>query len=134
MKTVSVLAAKRLGIAHCHAHNTLQQVCSQVTEEDISSLVVVDESGYLQGIITRTDILRAALSHEENWRDLPVGDWMTRNVITVAPDTLLQTAAEHLLEHGIHRVVVVQDEDGAKRPLAVVSDSDIVYHLHRRGA
>ena len=44
MKTVSVLAAKRLGIAHCHAHNTLQQVCSQVTEEDISSLVVVDES------------------------------------------------------------------------------------------
>ncbi|MCO6452503.1 MAG: CBS domain-containing protein, partial [Caldilineales bacterium] len=122
----------RLGISHCHPHTTLQKACSKITDEDISSLVVVDGEGFLEGIITRTDVLRAALADREGWAERLVADCMTRNVVTVTPEIDLQQAAERLVEHGIHRVVVVQQEGDRLRPLAVVSDSDIVYHLCRR--
>lgn len=129
MKNVSILAAKRLGITRCQGNATLDAVVKTLTEEDISSLVVVDDDGYLDGIITRTDIVRAALAQPDDWRQAGCRDWMTRDVITVEPDTLLQTAAELLQKNDIHRVVVVQHEGERLRPLAVVSDTDVVYHL-----
>ena len=37
--------------------------------------------------------------------------------------------ANLLLEHHIHRVVVVRDENGKHKPVAVVSDTDLIYHM-----
>lgn len=133
MKTVTVAAAKRFGITYCSPDTTLNEVAKRLSEEDISCLVVEDAEGYLNGIITRTDILRAALTAPDTWRTTPCSDWMTKNVITVEPDTLLQTAAEILHERGIHRVVVARKEGERLRPLGVVSDGDVVYHLAKRG-
>ncbi|NOX61041.1 MAG: CBS domain-containing protein [Chloroflexi bacterium] len=134
MKTVNVLAAKRLGIWATPPHTSLHAVADILTEEDISSLVVVDDNGYLLGIITRTDLLRAALKRPNDWRNQPASAWMTTNVVTIDPDATLQAAAEKLLEHCIHRVVVAQREKDKWRPIAVVSDGDIIYHLARRTA
>lgn len=136
MKDVTVLAAKRLGIAYCMGGRSLVEVAETLAEEDISSLVVVDEGGYLDGIITRTDILRAALALPDHWREQPCQEWMTRDVVTVEPHTRLEEAARLLQQNDIHRVVVAQvEEEGERlRPIAVVSDSDIVYHLARRQA
>jgi CBS domain-containing protein len=54
---------------------------------------------------------------------------MTREVVTVAPETLLRDVAHQLLDRHIHRVVVVQADDDRRRPVAVVSGSDLVYHM-----
>ncbi len=132
MKTVTVLAAKRLGITCCEGDQSLQQVAQRLAEEDVSSLVVVDEAGYLAGIITRTDIVRAALAHPDAWRQQRCRQWMTAQVVTVAPDMVLEDVARLLQRNSIHRVVVVQAEGERLRPIAVVSDSDIVYYLARR--
>jgi hypothetical protein len=37
--------------------------------------------------------------------------------------------ANLLLEHHIHRVVAIREENGQARPLAVVSATDFVYHM-----
>ena len=132
MKNIPVLAAKRLGIWATPPDTPLRAVANVLTEEDISSLVVVDDDQYLLGIITRTDLLRAALDRPNDWRDRPCGEWMTTNVVTVEPNASLQTAAEKLREHCIHRVVVVERENDRLRPIAVVSDGDIIYHLAKR--
>jgi len=134
MKTVTVLAAKRLGITCCERDQSLQQVAQRMAEEDVSSLVVVDASGYLAGIISRTDIVRAALAHPDEWRQHTCRQWMTSQVITVEPEMVLEDVARLLQRNNIHRVVVVHTEGERLRPIAVVSDSDIVYHLARRSA
>jgi len=125
----TVLEAKRLGVYTCTPETHLEAAASQMLAEDISSLVVTDAEGYLCGILTRMDILRAYLRIGEGWARAPVGDVMSREVVTVRLDTALHEAVQTLMAHHIHRVVAVQEEGGRLRPLAVLSDGDLVYHL-----
>lgn len=126
----TVLEAKRFGCHCCTSDAPLIDAVTKMVEHDISSLVVTDAEGYLAGIITRNDVIRGYLAHDD-WQHVPVGDFMTRNVVTVSPDDLLGTVANLLVEHHIHRVVVVRNEKGRHKPLAVVSDTDLIYHMVR---
>lgn len=101
-----------------------------MVEDDISSLVVVDKDGYLVGIITRTDLVKAIVDHED-WGSHLVREYMADQVVTVEPTTTLMEIARLLLRHHIHRLVVVEEENGKRRPLAVISGSDLVYHMVR---
>jgi CBS domain-containing protein len=125
MKSRTVLQAKRLGIVSCHGDDTLDSIVRRMADDDISALVVTDSTGYLEGIITRSDVLRA-YAHSEDWRADTVQQHMTRSVITVTPETRLVEAADLLVHKHIHRVVVVREEEGGHRPIAVISDSDLV--------
>lgn len=128
----TVLAAKRYGFISCAASDPLRDIAEKMVENDISSLVVMADDGNLAGIITRTDLLRAYWQHDD-WEQLPVSQHMSTQVITVTPQTLLRDVVPLLIEHHIHRVVVVEDDQGLTRPLAVLSSADLVYHmLHKR--
>ena len=128
MKTRTVLEAKRLGIVSCKGSDPLDKIAARIADDDISALVVTDDQGYLSGIISRSDLLRAYVE-SNNWRVEPVERFMTREVVWVTPDTLLSEAAQLLLGRHIHRVVVVRQEDDGLRPIAVVSDSDLVIDM-----
>ena len=125
MKTRTVLQAKRLGIVSCHDDDPLETIVRRMADDDISALVVIDPGGYLEGIISRSDVLRA-YAQSTNWRSDTVEQYMTRTVITVTPETKLIEAADLLVNKHIHRVVVVREEEGGSRPIAVISDSDLV--------
>ena len=59
MKTRTVLEAKRLGIVSCKGSDPLEKIAARIADDDISALVVTDDQGYLSGIISRSDLLRA---------------------------------------------------------------------------
>ncbi len=124
----TVLEAKRFGCHSCTSDAPLIDVVTKMVEHDISCVVVTDAEGYLAGIITRRDVLRGYLAHDD-WQNQPAGDYMTKNVVTVTPQDLLASVANLLLDHHIHRVVVVRDENGKHKPVAVVSDTDLIYHM-----
>lgn len=124
----TVLEAKRFEVYACKQSTSLKEACRQIASEDISCLVVTDPDGYLAGILTRTDLLRARLEHE-NWLEYPVSAYMHQEVITVTPETLLTDVAHLLVEHHIHRVVIVRPENDNLVALGVISDSDLIYHM-----
>jgi len=124
----TVLEAKRYGIYSCYRNTPLLEASRKLVSEDISSLVVLDEQGYLTGIITRTDLVRAYLENEA-WENLPVEDYMSEDVITVYPKATLLEVANLLQQKHIHRVVVIREEDGNPRAISVISDTDILYHM-----
>lgn len=124
----TVVEAKRFGCYTCCPDTPLVQAVQRMVDEDVSCIVVVEHDGYLSGIVTRNDVLRGYLGNDD-WQSALVGNYMTKNVITVAPDDLLSHVANLLLEHHIHRVVVVREENGKQKPLAVVSDTDLIYHM-----
>ncbi len=126
----TVLEAKRYGFIGCLATDLLQDIATQMVEHDISALVVTTPEGALAGVISRTDVLRAYWETDE-WGALPVSHCMSTQVITVTPQTLLREVVPLLIEHHIHRVVVVDEEEGCFRPLGVLSSGDLVYHLIR---
>lgn len=134
MKSLTVLKAKRYGVYTCHTDLSLREAARKMVDEDISSLVVVDDavdsSGVLLGILTRVDLMRAR-QQRDDWGDLTVGNVMSPDVVAVSPEDTLDTVMTLLLERHIHRVVVVREEENGPHPVAVLSAADIVYHMAR---
>ena len=128
MRDLTVLQAKRYGVFSCHNRTTLLDAARRMADEDISALVVTDSEGYLAGIITRTDLVRAHQAHAD-WASQTVEAYMSQPVVTVTSQHMLSQAAKLIIEKQIHRVVVVQEENGRQRPVGVVSSADLVYHM-----
>ena len=124
----TALEAKRYGVLASDCCVTLAEVTQRMVEEDVSALVVTDKEGYLAGILSRIDVIRASIQHQD-WANRPVEEFMNAEVVTVPIQATLRDVAEILLDHRIHRVVVVREEKGKKQPLSVISAADIVYHL-----
>jgi signal-transduction protein with cAMP-binding, CBS, and nucleotidyltransferase domain len=128
IKNLTVLQAKRYGVFTCLASDTLGHVAIEMFQRDVSALVVVDTNGFLEGIITRTDLVRA-VALEAEWREQLVSSAMTVDVVTIGMDDSLGLVIELLLQEHIHRVVAVEEEAGRLRPVAVLSAADIIFHM-----
>lgn len=124
----TVLESKRYGVYNCQPTTPLLAAARQMAEEDIGCLVVVDDAGYLEGIVTRFDLVHACIA-EPAWQTEPVSRFMTSEVITVGLETTMFAVANLLMDRQIHRVVAVREENGRLRPFSVVSASDLVYHM-----
>lgn len=93
-------------------------------QHGISALGVSD-GGTLVGVVTRTDLLATSSAEPGETLRLstaPVGDVMTKNPVTVTPDTPLSRVAKMMLDQRIHRVFV--ERDGS--PVGVLSTRDFV--------
>lgn len=97
---------------------TLPAARRMLHEQQIRRLPVVNTSGALVGIITEGDINRISAAPATDVRDynlyhrvadLPLRDCMTRDVITVEPDTPIVTVAMILRDRKIGGVPVMDD-------------------------
>lgn len=77
--------------------------------EDVGTLFVNDEHGYLVGVVSRKDLLKSTIG-ETDIRQLPVGVIMSRMAITVRPDESLYSAAKKLVEYKVDALPVVVEE------------------------
>ena len=113
----------------CTADATVKEAVDLLDEHRAKLLVVVDGPGYLAGVVSQTDVLRS-------WRQggayedvmaQPVRSIMTKAVVTCMPHMTIEKAAKTLTEHGIHHLVLVQEQnDGRLWPAGIVSTWDIV--------
>ncbi|MFO7247397.1 MAG: helix-turn-helix transcriptional regulator [Bacillota bacterium] len=90
--------------------------------EDVGTLYVVNEEGLLAGVVSRKDLLRAALGGKR-LEDLPVGVIMTRmpNIITVTPEDSLYDAAKKLIDYEVDSLpVIVEVKEKGPRAFEVV--------------
>jgi CBS domain-containing protein len=137
-------------------HDPLHVVQRLFTQEGIHGAPVVDDEERVLGVITSTDILRAAAeAHDvapaepavfredldlsrfawslapedlkERLQDAVVEDHMTQDVVQVAPSAPVAQVARALREHQVHRVIVT--EDGRLR--GVISAFDLVALLEK---
>jgi CBS domain-containing protein len=86
--------------------------------EDVGSLIVVSEGDYIEGIISRKDLLKAAIG-PKNLTELPVKVVMTRmpNIIMATAQESVLRGAQRLIEHQIDTLPVVEPVyvDGQER-------------------
>lgn len=125
-------------------------------EEDINGAPVIDEQECVVGVITSKDLLRAAADEHDSargdpgyfrellefsgpdWEDAPEGyldrlrerrveEYMTEEVVSVAPDATIPQVARILRTHAVHRVLVVDDG----RLAGIISTFDLVGLLEK---
>lgn len=97
-------------------------------ERAISGLPVVDATGTLVGVISRTDVIEdgtipMAMLLRKMPSGLRVGELMSSPAITVETTDALIEAARRMRDNRIHRLVAIDD---AGRPVGVLSASDFV--------
>ena len=115
----------------------LSEAFDLLLKNKISGLVVVDHSGYLVGVISQSDLLRAWRdgSNVEPLAERTVSEFMTHDVISCASHRPLTYAMQLLSQHQIHRLIIVESQDGGRfvsdrmRPVGVLSQTDIVRAL-----
>ena len=93
--------------------------------QGVSALGVVDGAGVLKGVISRTDVLHAAVyTHGETFRvpDRPVEELMKSPALTVGADAPVAQAAKLMLKNRVHRVFVTENE----KPVGVLSTRDLM--------
>lgn len=99
-----------------------------LAEFHISALPVVDGTGRMVGVISRTDVLASEEEAEDQrardtlFEGTFVRDLMTPRPLTIAPDAEVKEAAQQMLYADVHRLFVTQGE----RLIGVISTTDIM--------
>lgn len=89
--------------------------------EDVGTLFVVNQKGYLAGVISRKDLLRASLGNK-TLEDVPVSIIMTRmpNIITCQAEDTLYDAAKKLIDFQIDSLPVVRPNEEDPKSLELI--------------
>jgi arabinose-5-phosphate isomerase len=97
------------------------EVIKNMTARRAGAAVVVNAAGTLQGIFTHGDFARY-FPQTPDIGSCPVGDFMTRQPITISADKLAAEVLRVLQKHRIDDIVVV---DHAERPIGIVDSQDL---------
>ncbi|HEY7023588.1 MAG TPA: CBS domain-containing protein [Candidatus Limnocylindrales bacterium] len=111
---------------------TVYDAVRLLEENDISGMPVIDREGFLVGVISQTDIVRArAVDHLwERWPGLRVRHLMHSPAMTADAGMSLEDAAQAMERAHIHRLIVVDDDQ--LTPVGVISTTDLVRALAHR--
>jgi CBS domain-containing protein len=104
---------------------SLAEAAGILDSNKITGLPVLDDSGALIGVLSQTDLVRARANQDlvSNWLGLPVGQIMTKPVLTISINATIGEAARVMEQHRVHRLVVTDD---TATPIGIISTSDLV--------
>ena len=117
------------GVTTCWVYETAVDIARRLHENSLNAIFVLDESGRAEGIISQTDLARVFL--QDGWQQLTADEIMTPNLITITGDLPLSVAIQIMLDHHIHRLLIVQGGLTPNRPVGVLSLSDVVREMAR---
>lgn len=115
------------GVITCWADESIRDVAQRLHEYSINAIFVLDESGRAEGVVSQTDLARAYV--EGDWDNKTVEAIMTPDVITVQGEIPLKAAIQIMLDHRIHRLLIIQGGLTPNRPVGVLSLSDLVREM-----
>lgn len=98
----------------------ISEAAKLMCEKRIGSVLVVDETGKLIGIVTERDLACAVARKCE---DAPIWGVMTESPVTVKPETPVEEVVRIMGELGVRHMPVVDSEG---KPVGVISIRDIV--------
>ena len=107
------------GVVVIYEDMLISQAAHLMMRDRVSSFPVVSKGMGIVGIITMTDLFRIidnASHHEKDepfdrqigrFKEMGVGDVMTRNVISISPQTTLREIVHLMVEKGVHAFPVL---------------------------
>ncbi|MBV8791120.1 MAG: CBS domain-containing protein [Pseudolabrys sp.] len=122
MTVTSILAAKGRNVESIEPTATLTNAVKRLTEKKIGALIVRGPGGRLAGIISERDIVRALAARGASALDEPVGQSMTREVVTCGVNDEVASLMERMTRGKFRHMPVITKDELA----GVISIGDVV--------
>lgn len=124
MPTVKDIMTKE--VITIEANRTVFEAAQIMTEKDLSCLIVVIKA-FPVGILTERDIVRRIVAKRASL-DTKITEVMTKNLITVEPETSLREAARIMSANKIRRLPVLKQN----KLVGIVVASDFVRNVGKK--
>jgi CBS domain-containing protein len=108
----------------CSAFSSVLEASALFEDADCGAVPVVD-GGRPIGILTDRDVA-LAVADNPDLGSRPVADFMSKDVISVTPGASLEEVAALFSQHGIHRLLVVDDTGQLQ---GIIAWSDLAPHV-----
>jgi CBS domain-containing protein len=122
MKVKEILRGKGSSVITVNPETPVREVVDLLTKLSIGSLVVVDESKNICGIVTERDVLRRCVKGEKADLSMPVRAIMTEDVIVGVPDDEIDYVMNVITENKIRHLPIVM----GKNLVGIISIGDAV--------
>ena len=103
----------------------VEDAAETLLDNDIGSLVVVDDDGQLAGILTTTDFVDIVAKSRPK-AETTVERYMSTDVVTADAGDSVSDVADVMMERGIHHLPVVDDDEGV---IGMITTKDMAAYL-----
>lgn len=111
-------------VVSCDREADLRDLVGLMLDHGVGSVVVLDGEA-IEGIVSETDVLRAAHEREVELAAIAVDELVGDSIVTVDHDAPIRTAVDRMIDHDVKKLPVIDDFD----LVGIVTLTDIVYHL-----
>ena len=116
----SILKGKGTEVVSVAPGDPVMAVARVLTQRGIGAALVRDAAGGMLGIISERDIVRGMANQGQGTTQLLAEQLMTRDLVTVTPQTSVNEAMELMTRHRVRHLPVI--ENGALVGLVSIGD------------
>ena len=109
-------------IFSCTPDTTLEQVSGELARHRIGAILIIDDEGTLNGILSERDIVRAIAANGAGVLSSPASDYMTTRVVTCVGEDNTTMLMGLMTENRIRHIPVLKKD----KVIGVVSIGDVV--------
>lgn len=114
------------GVIFCYPDDTAKEVAKTMATNKIRSVVVLDESGEVWGLISIMDIIHL---YGKDLDDIRAEDIMRPYKIEVDALWPIEKAIELMKQKKYDHLIIIDPNAGPKRPVAVITTFDMVQYM-----
>lgn len=125
MNVAGMLKAKGRAVTTARPDSTLLEISSKLAAKRIGAIIVVADGGRIAGIISERDVIRTIAERGAAGLSMPVGEVMTRDVISCSESNTIDDLMEMMTRGRFRHCPVVEDD----ALVGIISIGDVVkYH------
>jgi CBS domain-containing protein len=125
MNVEKILESKGKEVYSVHVDAIVSDALSILNEKNIGSLMVLDDAGNIQGIVSERDIMRNCYRSQSNVKGLAIKDVMTpkEKLIVARAEDDINDLMGAMTQNHIRHIPVVTEQD---KVVGMVSIGDII--------
>ena len=101
---------------------SVQEAARKMKDKNVSSLVVVDEDGKPQGLVSERDLVRKVCTTDASVSAVQNKEIMSYPLITISSTSSPSQAADMMLQHNVRHLLVINDN--VDKPVGLITPLD----------
>jgi len=103
---------------------SVQEAAKKMKNVNVSSLIVVDDKGKPQGLVTERDLVRKVCINDAPMSRVSNLEIMSSPIITIDTNSSASAAVDTMLRDNIRHLMVV-DKNDANKPVGIITPLDL---------